>query len=508
MKTMAILTHRFALSVLALSVGFFTSACGDDDGSSSSGSGGAGGVGQGGTAGLGLGGLGVGGSGTGATGTGGSTPTCEGDLMGGDGAWARGYASGATVIDMAVDAAGNTLVTGSFQGTLTIGTDVLTSNGTDVFLAKFGPGGQPLWANSYGGANTQVAQGVTFDGAGNAIVVGQFLGNINFGGGNLSSPGCCFEDLFVAKLDADGAYVWGKQFGDGDVERAKAVTVNAADEIFITGEYKSSLDFGDGGIADTAGDFNLFVAKLSAAGDGVWSASFGDGVAESGEEIAIDVNGDVIIAGDFEGGLSLGATTLTAPGDQSLFVAKLSGQNGTPIWASAYGDDSASTDAVSVDAQGDVYVGGSYRGSIDFGDGPMTSGTGDDVFVLKIASSGALTWWQSFGSSSPQMLGGLAVTPGGDAYVAGSFAGDINLGAGVLMSGGGADVYAGKLLTEDGCLGYQVVYGGAGEQGAQALAVTAAGEAFVAGSFTEAIDFGSGELTATATDLFVTKLNP
>lgn len=509
METMHLSAQRLSFCLVTLGVAFLASACGDDEGSSSStSSGGAGGSGQGGFGGLGLGGLDVGGSGTGASGTGGSAPSCEGDLMGGDGAWARGYGSGATVTDMAVDAAGNTLVTGSYQGTLTVGTDVLNSNGTDVFLAKFGPGGQPLWAKSFGGNNTQVAQAVTFDGAGNAIVVGNFLGTINFGGGNLNSPGCCFEDLFIAKLDADGNYVWAFQFGDGDVERAKEVTVNGSDEIFVTGEYKSSLDFGDGGIADTGGDFNIFVAKLSAGGAGIWSASFGDGVAQDGEAIAVDGNGDVIVAGDFEGELSLGTTTLTAPGDQSMFVAKLSGQNGSPIWASSFGDDSASAVAASVDAQGNAFVGGSYRGSIDFGDGDMTSGNGDDVFVLKFEPGGEVSWWHSYGSSSPQTLGGLAATPAGDAFVAGGFAGDIDLGGGTLTSGGGGDVYVGRLLAADGCPQYQAAYGGAGEQSAQALAVNAAGEAFVAGTFTDSIDFGTGPVTAAATDLFVAKLNP
>jgi len=138
----------------------------------------------------------------------------------------------------------------------------------------------------------------------------------------------------------------------------------------------------------------------------------------------------------------------------------------------------------------------------------MTSGTGDDVVVLKLAPGGSLTWWQSFGASAPQTLGGLAASPDGDVYVAGSFAENINLGAGALMSGGGGDVYVGKLLTADGCPRYQAAYGGTGEQGAQALAVTPAGAAYVAGSFTDSIDFGSGPVTATGVDLYVAKLNP
>src|SRR5712692_9809866 len=77
---------------------------------------------------------------------------------------------------VAIDRAGNCLVTGTFQGsTLRLGSFVLTNaSGCNVFLAKFDPAGNVLWANQLGShpyAVCNMSLGLAVDSASNTYVL-------------------------------------------------------------------------------------------------------------------------------------------------------------------------------------------------------------------------------------------------------------------------------------------------------------------------------------------------
>jgi hypothetical protein len=478
-------------------------ACGDDEGSTAtettSGSGATGGLDLT---------VGSGAGGSGATGNGGAAAGCDGALAGGDPVWSASYGSNAVVFGVDVHSSGSVAVVGSYTGTLEIGGTTLTATGGDVFVALFDASGAPQWAKSFGGAMDQSGRGVAFDAAGDVVLVGQFRGSIDFGGGNLTSLGCCFEDFFVAKLDAGGNYLWQKQLGDDDIDRVKDMVVTPAGEIVITGQYQDELSLG-GAVtlpATTAGDLNAFVAKLDATGNGVWGVGFGDEVDQDGHAVAIDGQGNVLVTGQFAGSIDIGTGALASAGEVSAFVAKLS-SSGDPQWARAYGDGNAVGEAIGADSAGNVVVGGLFRGEIDFGNGPITSNQSDDVFVLSFDPTGALSAFDVYGTDSAQTVDGIAVSAGGEAVVVGSFAGTIDFGAGPLTADGAVDAYVAKLRT-DLCPAFHHAFGGTGEQVARNVALSATGEAIVVGQFDTAIDIAGESLTAAGDDIFVVKLDP
>src|SRR5262245_15445687 len=103
--------------------------------------------------------------------------------------FAWGFQTGSTLADWAsavdTDPGGNVYLTGCFQGTVDFdpgaGTTNLTSaGGLDVFVAKYSPAGNFLWARSVGGAALDSAQDIAIDGAGNVLVVGSFNGTVDF----------------------------------------------------------------------------------------------------------------------------------------------------------------------------------------------------------------------------------------------------------------------------------------------------------------------------------------
>ena len=97
--------------------------------------------------------------------------------------WARnaGGSSSDYCNSIAVDVNGNSYVTGSFQGSATFGSTTLTSSGgSDIFIAKLDSSGNWLWAKNAGGTGADIGNGIAVDADGNSYVTGYFEGSSTF----------------------------------------------------------------------------------------------------------------------------------------------------------------------------------------------------------------------------------------------------------------------------------------------------------------------------------------
>ncbi|MBI4700864.1 MAG: hypothetical protein HY744_06825 [Deltaproteobacteria bacterium] len=302
--------------------------------------------------------------------------------------WSKrfGGSSSDFALAVAVDGGGNVLLAGYYwSGGIDFGGGTLWNaeqGKSDVFLAKLDRNGQHLWSKRFGSAGTQEAWAVATDGAGNVVLVGDFYGSIDFGGGPLTSVDG--RDIFVAKLDPGGQHLWSKRFGGSGDQGASAVALDAKGSAALVGEFEGSLDFG-GSLLGSAGGRDGYVAKLDAAGDHVFSLRFGDKADQYGNAVAVDAAGAVAVAGAFAGAVDLGGGALASAGDLDCYVAKLD-PNGQHLWSRRYGDAAGQVcTAVTADGKGALFVAGAFGGSIDFGGGALFSAGGLDGFVAKLA---------------------------------------------------------------------------------------------------------------------------
>ncbi len=187
--------------------------------------------------------------------------TCTGQLR-----WVRHFpaADNQDVAGIAVDPLDDhVVVVGSLAGPVTFG-DVAVpfagGDGTDVFVAKLDPYGKHVWSRSFGSTTTDAPFGVAIDPMGRIVVVGRFTGTVSLDAVSLTSAGD--NDIFVLQLDPEGTALWGKRFGDAAAQEGRAVAVDAAGDVYLTGSYNGALDFGVGSlpVAGAAGS-NLFVAR-------------------------------------------------------------------------------------------------------------------------------------------------------------------------------------------------------------------------------------------------------
>jgi hypothetical protein len=348
---------------------------------------------------------------------------------------------------VAVDANGNLFGIGEAKGSLDFGNSVTVNTGSDVdvFIAKYN-GGTALGAKNFGDAQDQYGYAIALDASGNIFVTGTFNGTLNFGGSDLK-----VGHIFVAKITGNGAHVWSKVFGDGTPDQVgRGLAVTSTGDVIVVGEFAGKANFGGGDLVSSGGA-DAFVAKLAAAdGSHVWSQRFGDGpsssTTQSATAVSIDAGGDVAIAGTFVSSIALGGPPITSGGGNDAFVARLNA-NGNVMWAKGLGGMGyQAATGVSVDPVGNITAVGQFVNTIDCGGGAIAAVGGQDTFVAKLkAADGSHVWSKGFGETpgmaSDQNGWGVAVDSKGNSAVVGGFQGTMVFGppAGTLTAQSGWD---------------------------------------------------------------------
>ncbi len=356
--------------------------------------------------------------------------------------WSWAQSAGGTTDDIgysiAVDSNGNTYVTGFFKETASFDSITLTSSGNnDIFVAKLDSSGNWLWAKKAGGTNNDTGAGIALDSDGNIYLTGSFdsypayFGNIDLY--------CDLGEIFVAKLDSAGNWLWARSAGGVDSDRANCIAVDSAGGVYLSGYIGRSAHFGSILLTShTVLDTDIFVAKLSSNGDWIWArGAGGPGSGDAGRGIAVDNLGNVYLTGDFIGIIAdFGDTILTGAAQykSDIFVAKLD-SFGNWLWAKRAGglEDDRSR-AIAVDNAGNVYLTGGIWGTAEFGDTILIGAPfGFDIFVAKLDTEGEWIWAQKAGGpnnySYDEQGYAIALDSNANVYVTGVFANGAAWGA-------------------------------------------------------------------------------
>ncbi len=234
-----------------------------------------------------------------------------------------GGAYNAKVFDMAVDPSGNSYITGYFD-TPTIAFDAITLTNTDphtqdIYIVKYDPSGNVIWAKNQGGTLSDEAFSIVIDAAGNSFISGctnALLGPV------IGTPYACKG--FVSKYDPSGNPLWTKVTGGTGDSYADDVTIDQNGNILASGEFLGITGWGPYTLTNAAPTgSDIFIAKFDSTGNELWATSSGGTAYDAGSAITTDNNNNIIIGGYFESPtISFGATNLTYTGS-TLFVAKM-----------------------------------------------------------------------------------------------------------------------------------------------------------------------------------------
>ncbi len=255
-------------------------------------------------------------------------------------------------------------------------------------------GGTQLWSKTIGGLSSELGNSIVVDGNGDVLVTGYFNGTINFGGGNLVSAGN--DDIFVAKYSGTtGAYIWAKRFGDTASDQGNSIVVDSAGDVIVTGHFQGTIDFGGPPLA-SAGNSDIFLAKLSGTdGSHRWSRRFGSSGIDLGNAVTVDATGNATISGLFALTVNFGGVPIASAGSNDIFVAKYNGATSSHIWSKGFGGTAAeSGESVATDVSGNVFITGNFNSSsITFGGPALTNAGNGDAFLAKLAAADGSHIW-------------------------------------------------------------------------------------------------------------------
>lgn len=423
-----------------------------------------------------------------------------------------GYIGGSnedTAEDIAVDAAGYAYVTGGTRSSqaafpVAVGPDPTHNGDWDAFVAKVKADGTGLvYAGYIGGSGLDGGWGIAVDAVGNAYVTGRTASSqatfpviggpdLAYGGGN---------DAFIAKVRADGTgLIYAGYIGGSDEDWGKDIAVDAAGNAYVVG-YTFS-DAAEGFPVKTGPDItyndegDAFIARVKADGSGfVYAGYIGGEAFDSGNAIALDAAGNATIAGATASSEATFPVTvgpgLTHNGGSDAFVAKVKADGSGLVYAGYIGgseDDEAN--GVAVDAAGHAWVAGSTRSAEDtfpVAVGPdLTHNGGWDAFVAKVKADGSgLLAAGYIGGNSEDRAEGIALDATGYACITGKTHSSqatfpVSVGPD-LTHNGLADAFVAKIKADGSGLAYCGYIGGSSDDEGLGIAVSPAGDAYVAG---------------------------
>jgi acetyltransferase-like isoleucine patch superfamily enzyme len=390
---------------------------------------------------------------------------------------------------------------------------------------------QAAWARSAGGAGNDFGTAVAVDSGGNSYVTGSIGPLATFAPGVTLPGDATLSDGFVAKYDPDGTLQWVRAIGGTGEAFGNAIVADASGNAYIAGSYCGQAIFGAGqpGAVTLTGitcfgfvRHNLFVAKYDTLGNFLWVAQAAATVGEIriANGLALDANGDLVVAGWYDGQATFGAVTLASTisfAGENAFVARLAGNTHTWTWAkriAGAGFDIAG--ALALDPAGNSYVLGTGTGSVTFDATAVELGAGGSaLYLAKLNGAGALQWVRHSTPTSTGVYGsGGQVDSAGNIVVTGYF-----FGAPVFGSGEAAettltspfDSFVAKFDTA-GTLQWAKQTTG-GNSSTVGLVLDPANRIYVGGFYYNTTTFGPGEaaqttIAADGGDGFIATYNP
>ncbi|MCY2994691.1 MAG: SBBP repeat-containing protein [Planctomycetota bacterium] len=317
---------------------------------------------------------------------------------------------------IAVDSAGNAIVTGDTNTRDFAGANNSYHGNSDAYVAKVSSSGSLLWATYLGGSFGEVGYGIAVDRSGNSLVAGT-TASTDFPGANNT-----YHGGFVAKVSSSGTLLWTTYLGGSRSDYPLGIAVDSGGNALVTGEAFSTDFVGANNSKPNSSsvDPNAFVAEVSSGGTLAWATYLGGSKSDQGKGIAVDGAGNVLVTGLTQSTDFAGANNTNHGGryQSDAFVAKV-GSSGTLAWATYLGGSGYDEGrGIAVDSAGNALVTGNTD-SIDFSGANNTSHGNSDAFVAEVSGSGTLAWSTYLGGSGYDEGYGIGVDNAGNVLVMG-----------------------------------------------------------------------------------------
>lgn len=289
-----------------------------------------------------------------------------------------------------------------------------------------------IWKSNFTGTGNNIAAKSTIDLQNNIYVLGYFNNLCSSPTPSLSTQGG--DDIFIAKYDPNGNLVWARSLGSASADLGTGIAVSPDGEyIYITGIFMGTC-YADNNLQITnTGSSDAFLAKYNKNGDIIWLKNIGNAsvaTAQRPNEIKIDKNNHLVIGGLFFQEIKLGTstkdTTLYTTQTIGMFIAKLD-TTGAVIKAYKFESSNINSRLYTFDSDASgYYFTGHFNGDLITDLGTYTSNNASlDMFVYKLDLNLESKWIMKAAGTANDQLYSCSVDNKGYFYVGGHFASNI-----------------------------------------------------------------------------------
>lgn len=326
---------------------------------------------------------------------------------------------------------------------------------------------------------------IGFDKNENKYVVGTFDKIIDLGNKNLlASAG--ESDIFIGKYDSKGVCQWGTTIGGKTSDDVRGIYVEPNGNFYITGYITGEAKFG--AVKKKVGSSKLFVAKYNTSGDPMWIKISNNKGTDNGTGITSDNKGNIFVVGSFDNTLVFDGKSIPSTGKSDMFVIKLSGA-GSTIWLKNYGDKEDGYGSTIFYNGNKLVLGGSKK---------LDAGNYAGYLAELNPDNGGINWEKNIGTKKGS-VDKINIDQSMNYIVTGSM-------ENVSPKGESTDLFVCKINPQDGKEIWMKRFNSNNAKGADIVCNTK-GEIFVAGNFSDSLNFVPTYLGGFFEDFFLSKLS-
>jgi hypothetical protein len=385
--------------------------------------------------------------------------------------------------------AADVVIVGTFGGTADFDPSGSTHNMSaangPAFIAKYDANGKFQWSRQLGASGGATPGAVVIDPFGSILVVGVYAGAAQLSidsGSPFVHTAAGNRDIFVTKLTSAGDLRFVTFASTADDENVVGADVDQAGNIYIAANLVQS------GMSDKG-----YVARFNGRGKGSVLRTFGDGsVGFDFTSVATALHGEILLSGTVAGaGIDLDTDPFVIHdlgGASTFFLRLLS--DGTFVYVAGLPTTGITVSAIDADDVGNIYATGSYSGTFDFNPSSrktfaLTAGGSTDAFVAKYSTTGGLVFARGMGSDTADTGGDIAVDRvTGEIQATGTFTGKAYFNPFItrfrFYSLGGTDAFLAR-FTNGGAFIDASQFGGTSNDDAPLLTLVGDGTVYLTG---------------------------
>jgi hypothetical protein len=412
----------------------------------------------------------------------------------------------ADVMSIAVNNGDQLTVAGYISGNSYINDSAkLSGNDSfDVFVSRMDEHGNVAWSRTFGGKGSNSPNALAVDAEGNTFVTGYFRGPFSIDGQSFSNSSK--YHYFFTKLDNSGRVLWGKSYtapNEGSINTHSVYCDNIGNVYLILQLY-DSVNVDGNVFRNGRGGYSNILLKYKTDGTLLWGKVL-DNLEGSLSSVADDHYGHLYISGGLGrgnihwGGKNIPGITVTTRG---VYLAKLDAATGDMLWMQTGKTGTYSgTWSTLVDHEGKVYISGAFGDSITFQSfkakvvGKIAYGD-QDAFIIKTDTSGNILWHTTVGSFEPNYFDAICLDADDNLYATGTYDDSLVVGS-IKMKSLSRDAFVLKYDKNGNLLSYRdtKAYSQYSLILTNSMAVDEHDRILVGGAITYATHFGDTSLT-------------